>query len=502
MATLPLPFTASVGDTPIAAGRRASPEDFAGADFSGLGKTVRGAIDTFVSDTEDKESRAALVASTEIRAKYAKALDDAAISGAPLEPIKEAMNADLAKIGDGFQTKRGADTLSVYQSIANLMFNEQANAVAVRRAAVAARSEGQKLVNGAGAIMRSNPLYLPEAVRTANDFVDTFRGISPELRTELKDKFTKDLNASAVAASARIDPEGTKAKLEAGEWNLEPEQRVQGIHMAEREIEVKRAAADRDRTLARQDRIDRDREAERKFVDLIVARKTSGAELRRMMQDNHDLSGDSVKGLVAFMHAQSNYADSQENKSAVTSLWSRIVAEDGTPGKIYDNKEIIAAVNAGRIKPERGQWLIAQVAAQRDEGGRTFAQRLGQRLSIERYGVKANPFYNAVPELPDAILMELTDRAYRAEKQMRADGKPVNALLDPDSKDYLFTPTRVKDAADAVRARSRPTSATGAPTEKGTRLQFDGFEWEYLGGPVDKPSSYKKLGPVSSGGIR
>lgn len=503
MATLPLPFTASVGDTPVAGGRRASPEDFAGADFSGLGKTVRGAIDTFVSDTEDKESRAALVASTEIRAKYAKALDDAAISGAPLEPIKEAMNADLAKVGEGFQTKRGVDTLSVYQSDANLMFNKQANAVQVRRAAAVARVEGSKFLNSVGAIIQRNPAYLPFAEKDAEAFGQTLSGISPEQRAEIVNGLKQEINQSAAIAMTRIDPEGAKKKLEAGEFNLTPDQRNVAINKADHEISVKRAAADRERALAREDRIDRDRTAERKMVDLILDGKTNGAKLRRMMLDDPDLSADSIKGLVGFMQARSNYADSQENKSAVMSLWSRVVAEDGTPGKLYDNKEIIAAVNAGRIKPERGQWLIGLVAGQRDEGGRTFSQRLGQRLNIESYGVKSNTIYNAVPGLSDAILMELADRAYRAEAEVRREGKrSPNVLLDSDSKDYLFTPTRVKDAADAVMARSRPTSAAGVPTEKGTRLQFDGFEWEYLGGPVDRPSSYKKLGPVSSGKIR
>src|SRR5262245_8987175 len=127
-------YTARVGDAPIAGGRRASAEDF-GVDTSEFAHSIQKFGANLLAKTEEDETRQALVANAEIRAETAKALDDAAISGAPLEPIKERMHAQLSKVGEQFQTKKGASAIRLYQANSALMFDEQANKINVSRAA-------------------------------------------------------------------------------------------------------------------------------------------------------------------------------------------------------------------------------------------------------------------------------------------------------------------------------------------------------------------------------
>ena len=142
MATLPT-YTAS-GDTGYqlgyhSGGRPARADEFA-PDMSGLSKGLEQAD----NNISEGESRKALVASTEIRAKYAQQLDDAATSGADTGKIKEQMNADLANLGDGMATAKGAYEVRLHAASTNIMFDQMANSIAVHKAGIEAKVEGRR----------------------------------------------------------------------------------------------------------------------------------------------------------------------------------------------------------------------------------------------------------------------------------------------------------------------------------------------------------------------
>jgi hypothetical protein len=115
-------FTAEAGSLPISGGRRASGEDFGAAVGEAL-QSVSAAGRQIVTDIEESETRKVIVAQNEIRAKYAKRLDEAAISGADLGKIKEEMNNELSRTGDGLQTRKGGDQLRVATANTNLMYD-------------------------------------------------------------------------------------------------------------------------------------------------------------------------------------------------------------------------------------------------------------------------------------------------------------------------------------------------------------------------------------------
>jgi hypothetical protein len=115
-------FTAQIGDAPTLGGRRASADDFAPG--NPLGKTAQRVGEALLSGAEEEESRKALIASSEIRAKYARALDEAALSDTDTDKLKEQMQEELSKVGDDFQTTRGVQSLQLHQANTELMFDE------------------------------------------------------------------------------------------------------------------------------------------------------------------------------------------------------------------------------------------------------------------------------------------------------------------------------------------------------------------------------------------
>lgn len=451
MPVLPVPKRTGV-ELPISGGRRATADDFGGADFGG--KAISTAANAYLASAEESEARKALVASSEIRAQYARRLDEAAITGEDLGKLKESLQNDLAKVGEGFQTKRGVDSLALYTSNTELMYDEQANKIAVQRAAAVARLEGGKFLQSAGAILQSNPLYLGMAEKDAEAFGDTLKGIRPEQRAEIVQGLKGELNMAAAVASARIDPEGTKARLEKGEWNLTPDQRNMAVNRADSELRAKRA--DESYRQAQADREERDRND--KARDKHFGGIMNGTATRRTIMDDADLQPATREHLIVFMEARAKAKIGEEKQSDPTAkrdLWLAIHAPDGDPKKIYNADPIFEMVKAGKLNTTDANQLNALVAGQRDEQGRAFGQRLQGRVQTVASAMRSSPQYQAQPELASAIQNELISQVEKKAAALRAKNEDPSVLLDPDHKDYYFKPNLIKSVADDVQRRAQ-----------------------------------------------
>ena len=258
-------YAAKIGDAAVSGGRRAAAEDFGEGVNSGLiaaGHRIQSATLSFAAEMEEQEARKALVASTQIRADYARKLDEAALSGADVGKIKEQMVSDLTKVGESFQTKKGVDQIQLYTANSEIMFDKQASQIAVQRAWSEAKLQGSAFVNSASALIQSNPLYLQAAEKDAADFVASFPRIRPDQRAELTRRLQQDLNMAAAMSAARLDPPGAQTRLDAGEWNLTPEQRNTARLNAEKYGNIKRQTEDREIARKKQEREERKDEAE------------------------------------------------------------------------------------------------------------------------------------------------------------------------------------------------------------------------------------------------
>ncbi len=132
-------YSAQIADAPIFAGRNATAQDFGapGLGETGLveaGHKVTATAKAQIADMEESEARKALIQSTEIRAEYARKMDDAALSGADLGKLKEEMVGALSKVGEQFQTKKGTEQLRLYTANSEIMYDQQANSINVQRA--------------------------------------------------------------------------------------------------------------------------------------------------------------------------------------------------------------------------------------------------------------------------------------------------------------------------------------------------------------------------------
>ena len=89
MPTLPFArYTAKPDGGTISGGRRATGEDFGAVDLTGAMHSIQKTAVDYRAQVEEDESRSVLVQQAELRAKYAKRLDEAATNGEDLTKIR------------------------------------------------------------------------------------------------------------------------------------------------------------------------------------------------------------------------------------------------------------------------------------------------------------------------------------------------------------------------------------------------------------------------------
>jgi hypothetical protein len=445
-------FTAQIGDAPTLGGRRASADDFAPG--NPLGKTAQRVGEALLSGAEEEESRKALIASSEIRAKYARALDEAALSDTDTDKLKEQMQEELSKVGDDFQTTRGVQSLQLHQANTELMFDEQSNRVKITRAAATARLEGSKFLNSASELLRSNPDYLGTAEKDAAAFAATLQHISPEQRAEIEQGLKQELNMAAAISAARLDPEGAKKRLEAGEWSLTPQQREAAVGKADSEIRSKRAEESYQRAVQEHEERERDDKArDTHFADII-----KGTATRRAIMDDPNLRPQTREHLVVFMEARAKEQLTTEKKSnpvVMRDLWLRIHAPDSDPKKVYNGDAIFEAVSKGHLSTTDANQLNLLVANQKDENNRSVGQRLALMSSTIGRAISADPVFTAQPALVAEIQNDYNARVLDKMTQLRKENKDPTIVFDPNSKEYVGSRSYIQASIDAAKQRQR-----------------------------------------------
>lgn len=410
--------------------------------------------------TQDEE-RKALVSSTEIRAKYARRLDEAALSGADTGALKQEMLNELTKVGQDFQTVRGASKLDQYVAGTEAMYDQQANAINVQRAWSKAKLDGAAFVRDASAIIQSNPAYLQVAEANVSDFLATFPGITPERRAELADDLKKNLNMAGAISATRLDPAGAKKRLEAGEWDLTPQQRE--VALSKADTEIRAARAEKEHARAEQDRQRRDADQaarDRHFKTLI-----DGGFSRRAVMDDPNLMPASREHLILMAEARSKELAGREKQSDAgtkRALWMAINAPDGDARKIYNSDPIFKAVEAGLLNTTDANQLNNLVSGQKDENGRAFQSRIRERMIILGRALNESPEYKNQPDLSSAIQNSLITQIERKASELRQQNKSPEGLLDESSKDYFFKPGVLKSTAEAVKKSQLDMAMAGA----------------------------------------
>ncbi len=437
-------YSAQLGQVPISGGRRATAEDDpTGAALSTLSHTASRAAQAYEIQVSQEESRKAQVDMSAERARVAKELDDAALSGADTTKIRETMLANFDKISEGFATKAGVSTVKIGASNAALMFDQQANAINVQRAFAQAKSDTSKLLNNESATVASNPSYLPFAIDNVAAMVGTYN-IRPDQKQHIVDDLTKQLNMTSVLAQIRNgDPEAVKKQLAAGEFDLTPEQRNTAQGFAETAIRAERTNAAFLREEAKREFTERSEASADGYVKQIRDPSANKAGLTKSILNDETLERRTREHLLNFMDTYTRELASREKASdqeTKRQLFLDITAPDTDPRKVVNSDKIFAAVSAGKLNTTDGNWLMSLVAGQKDENSRTIGSKMSGLSSGFQTVVNADPRLLALDAPQKAeVVNDYVGRVFEKVATARAanDVKGLRDLFDVNSKDYV-----------------------------------------------------------------
>ncbi|MCC7079962.1 MAG: hypothetical protein IT530_04760 [Burkholderiales bacterium] len=459
-------YTATIGPAPAGGGRRASAEDFgASAGLANAGKAVQDFGERMLDQKEQEESRKALITSTELRAKYARELDEAALSGGDTAALKEKMAADFAKIGEAFETKRGSESVAYYAANSELMFDEQANRIEVQRADANARLEGNKFLMDASRVLQSNENYLPIAEASVDGFLATYTKLRPEQRAVLAAELKQQLNLSAALGVARVNPERALKEREAGRWDLKPQDRERAREHAEQEIRARRTQEAVEEARAEKQKRERSEKAWDRHIQALDAGTFSASAVAR----DPDMEPQQKIAMQNFATTYSRSLIEQSkpsNPDVKLDLFLRAIAPDTDPRKLRSDLEIVEAANRRDLNIADTTMLRRIVVEQRDEANVPFIRKADNLLRLVQNTLNSNVQYQVQPGKIAEIAYTFRERIMELREEYMAAGKSPNDLFNPKDPNSVISAAFLQGVIAQVEGRAIATNAAGLPVVK------------------------------------
>lgn len=448
------------------AGRRATADDFSTGfgGIGGAGDTLMKSADMLQAREEETQARTAIVSGAEIRAEYARKLDEAALNGGDVGSLKQEMLEKLSKVGESFTTRKGDDSLRQQIASNELMFDNQANQISVLRAASEAKVTGQNFLNSLGVRLARNPDELPATLADLSAFADTYKGrMNPAQLADFKEAWTREANQMAAASAVRLNPATGKARLEAGEWNLSPDNRRSLLDDSDRRIEAKKRDEEHSYILQKR----KDEEVAKNALYEYTQKILKGQSVASKAVDDPAFKGfgNMIEHLDRFQRERARSlaeGDGKTNQVLLKDMLTRAYLPDDDPKKLRNVQDVISAMGPGGLNFSNTLQVMSIVQGGKNEEGQSIATRMRGRLGELRQAIDNNPKYRSLPELGAAVTNEVTFRIEQRFAEARKNNIPTTELFDPKSKNYAFDPRIVKDAEQEMEKRRLDSLRQGA----------------------------------------
>jgi hypothetical protein len=499
-------YSAKLDGGVISGGRRATAEDLGGADLSTAAHRIQKAGSDALTGIEEDESRKELVRQAEIRAKYSKRYDEAAVNNEDLDKIREELDNELSSGTEGYVTQKGMQTAALHAANTGALFENQANNIRVNRAVATARVDGQKFINGLAVQVSGDPSSLAANEQAVDDFVSLLSKVPDAQRTRFAAEWKQTLNVAAVRSLIRADPAQGRAAVESGKFNLTPEQMEQSISYAHSVDTANRAAAAAERAQKDYDLRQKDNAAEDNITRGILTGTMTGRKLADELANNPDLFPQTRRTLAQFAHSRAQEMTSGSRKSDQNvkfKLWEGIRS-----GEIANGALILAAANQhaqGKpgINTTDADALMRLVAEQRDPNNQAIAPRIRSVVSSFRRELGDNLKVKAAAindsGLISAIALEYDARIRDRIEQLRASGGKggdnPNDVFDSTSKWYVGSKEFRQSVVDSVMGAAKP-EAVARKVAEGTKVFPDGTTRRYSGtGSIVDPNNWLVVEP-------
>src|SRR6185437_1467309 len=151
-----------------------------GAAIGKIGEALSHASDALTQQVVENDVRNVEVQAAQMRLHYSKQIDSALTNGAPLQPIQDNLDADVAELSNQAKTPRGYQQAQLSGAdIGTSIGQEIFHANAVQQGSIA-KQQGAALVDTLAQTVDKNPALQGSANQQVDDFMSTFAGKAPK----------------------------------------------------------------------------------------------------------------------------------------------------------------------------------------------------------------------------------------------------------------------------------------------------------------------------------
>ena len=366
-------------------------------------------------------------------------------------------------------------------------FSSKMAADSSTRAGIAVQKNIDDMTRGFANAAASDPTSLGHIVDTINSTVDAQVGSNPFLtpdqqatvRDELIPKMTREVGHAAYYGMATQNPDAAKAALAKGDFDtyMTPEERIRADKFADGIKHVQVNDAIRQHELDKIQQRDASEKAEDEYIKSILrgGRPSGGsvaADLNLTPEARMRINN------FQFEHTRQlkEQAETTPHPETVRNILNDLFQKAQNDPNNLSVTPIRQAFSDGNLNPHEEQWLEDRFNSLDKPMERNYQ---GQLNRVERFltqSITLRAMSAADPTVMPTVLNEIDRDAHAKLDQVRNSGGDVNALLDPKSQNYLFSPATINGyihAAGVGKNLPTPSQDTPSTNEKGWILKVD-----------------------------
>lgn len=281
----------------------------------------------------------------------------------------------------------------------------------------------------------------------------------------------QQLSKAAMRGWTALNPDYAKQKLKSGEFDSTLGADGKAQMLGEIDQAVRAKEIEQERRMREQERVTKmqQQKTQNNFLSAMV---NGGLSTKDVLNSNLEAFGSGSKEQFLNMLKVANSPDEKLKTDANTmiSLYNRIHLPDGDPKKLMDENELNNYFGRGLSFADLNR-LRDEIQGTQTEAGKIEADMKRGVMDIARGKLtKSNPLTGFRDPLGDEQMQRFQSYFLDEYKAQRAAGKTANALLNPDSPDYLgksistFTRTNQQIMKDLAPKRTQPAGGGLAVT--------------------------------------
>lgn len=449
-------YSARVESQGTGQSRKATGEEFGagvGQAVSGLGGAVTDVGEAINRRQAQEETSRAAVEFSKLHAQKTQEFDDAVQQGTlKTEEFMNKFDEAVGKMSGDYSTRSAQQYFNQTAAEMRGHFLKSSFAGQAELASIKAGADLKDTLSNYSSALISDPSGYEMSKTNFESFIaDTVStGHLPFAEGEkLKAAGRNQLAQAAVRGQIEISPQGAKAQLHEGLWNsdLDGKEIITLQREAETAIGFQREEAERRKKLEK----DAIKAEQKQIADGFLTKLEAGTlSSKEVLRSKLDPFGEDGKETFLRLMKAHREGKLEKNSAVFNMLFKRIHLPDGDPNKITEDSALNPYVGKG-LDVEWLSSLRGEIAGKGTQEGREESEAWRRLDAIVTAALVKKDAYGQADKDGEAAKAQFLDKARKTVREGRAQGKSIDSMLSPNSKDYVGQNLPVKSFQEKIR---------------------------------------------------